>query len=127
MASLGAKRERRGRSTPGTILYILLGPILWSAHFTVLYSVQSMLCAHGVGEHLVPVIVAAATMVAVLVTGVLILLPNATSRIFGAGGWEGDAAVFHVRAMRGLAALSTAAIVWGGLTSVFIPGCLTLR
>jgi hypothetical protein len=127
MASFATKPERRGRSTPGTIFYILLGPILWSAHFTVLYSVQSMLCAHGLAEHLVPIVTGAATIIAGVATGILISLPQALARLLSAGGWEGEAMSFHVRAMRGLAILSGAAIAWAGLTALIVPICLTLR
>lgn len=117
----------RQRSTAGTILYILVGPILWAAHLATIYFVQSMLCARGVAVEAVPAIVLAATAVAVLLIVALLMAPRAASLSFRAGGWGEHIHATETRLMQGLALLSIAGIVWGGATVLIIPSCPTLR
>ena len=117
-----------GGSTAGTIFYILLGPILWAAHFTLIYFAQSMLCAHGLaGSGVVPTIVGIATLVVLGAIGAALLSPHAVRRLMHAGGWSDAELAFHTRLMMGLAVLSAAAIAWAGLAAVVIPSCPLLR
>ena len=89
--------DMAGRSTAGTILYILIGPIVWATHFAALYFIQSMLCAHGTAEGFVPIIIGAATLVAILPLATAPLLPRATAGMFHAGGWGAEANAFHAK------------------------------
>lgn len=116
-----------GRSTAGTILYVVLGPITWAAHFSVLYFSQSMLCAHSEGESLVPAIIGVATVVALVPLGAAVIAPRSIARWAGALGPTEEESRFHARLMTTLALLSAAAILWAGLTVFLIPSCLPLR
>ena len=123
----GAMDDAAGRSSAGTIFYILIGPIVWAAHFAVLYFVQSMLCAHGTAERFVPIIIGAATLVAILQLAAAPLLPRTTAGMFRASGWDAEAHAFHVRVMTGLAILSAAGVVWAALPALLLDSCLPLR
>lgn len=115
------------RSATGTIFYILLGPVLWAAHLTLIYFLHSMLCAHVVAVHAIPALVVVATGVAVVVIALPMLAPKAASSVFRASGWSEEALSFYARLMRGLALLSLAGVVWGGATALVIPECAALR
>jgi hypothetical protein len=123
----GAMDNAAGRSSAGTIFYILIGPIVWAAHFAVLYFVQSMLCAHGTAERLVPIIIGAATLAAILPLAAAPLLPRTTAGLFRASGWDLEMCDFHARVMTGLAILSAAGVVWAAVPALIIDSCLPLR
>ena len=120
-------------STAGTILYLLLGPIIWAAHMTAIYFSQSMLCAHGLanssvaGIDVVPGIVAAATIAALAILFAAILLPGSTARIARAAGSPIAERTFHRRIMAALAILSAVGVAWAGLAVIFVQDCPPLR
>jgi hypothetical protein len=126
-------RSDTRRSTAGTIVYLLAGPIVWAAHLTILYFVQSMLCAHGLagrsvaGVGLVPVVIVSATAVGLAILLAAILAPAAASRLAHASGWSMPDRVFHRRVMVALAVLSALGIAWAGFTAFVVPACPQLR
>lgn len=118
----------RGRSTAGTIFYILLGPLLWAAHFTLIYFMQSMLCAHqAAGGGAVPAVVGGATILFLAAAGAALAAPRRAQAAMGAAGWPAAEAGFHTTLMRLLALLSAAGILWAGLAALVIPDCPALR
>jgi hypothetical protein len=116
-----------GRSPVGTVFYILIGPIVWAAHFSVLYFIQSMLCAHGTAERSVPIVIGAATLVAILPLAAAPLLRHKTAGLFRASGWGAESHAFHGRLMTGLAILSVAGVIWAAVPALLIDSCMPLR
>lgn len=120
----GSGRARgAGRSTAGTILMILLGPILWSGHFAAIYMIQSMLCAHEVGVLAIQPIIALLTVAAAALIAIALGAPERTRGLFGTDGWSEDEQRFHWRLMTLLSVLSAVGVAWAGLTVFFVPAC----
>ena len=126
-----AQMVHRSRpSTMGTLTYVLLGPILWSAHFAAMYGVQSTACAVGGSAAAGPVV---ATVAALATAVVLLLLAGAVVRARTVGGWlharpwPNPAQQFCDSAMRLLAMLSCVGTIWAGATVLLVPACPPLR
>ena len=118
----------------GAILFLLVGPIIWSAHLLAAYGPQSALCALRVtGESAAQPWLVSATVGAVTVLSLVFLLltlwrPVATARLFRAAGFlEGDQKSFLLFVMRLLATLSLAGVVWAGATALILDPCAQLR
>lgn len=120
-------------STAGTILYLLVGPITWSAHFALLYFVQSMLCAHGLagrgvaGVGIVPAFITVATAAALTLLLAAIFAPDAASRLARADSGSASDRSFRRKVMAALALLSAFGVAWAGLAAFVIPACPQLR
>lgn len=130
MNQSAAERAERSRpSTAGTAAYLLLGPLLWAAHFTVLYATQSGACAiFGAGAGPVPTIVI--VIATLLVLGLMVaamLKPHATSELLQAGRWGEPVQRFCDRVMALLAGLSLFAVVGAAAGAVLLPSCPPLR
>lgn len=125
--------SRQQRSTAGTVLYMLLGPVLWAAHFTIAYAAHWSLCATGladiriIGIGIVPMIITLATLAMLAVLAWASLRPRRAARIFRAGGWENPAQSFHASVMRLLALLSAFGIIAAALSPLMLPVCTGLR
>jgi hypothetical protein len=128
MEADGGRKENM-RSTAGTLVFILIGPIAWALHLSVLYFSQSMLCAHGAadtgiafGIGLAPFIIGVATAGALLLVMSATLFPQRASRLLSAG-WGGETGEFNMRVMGALALLSSIGVAWGGLAALILPSC----
>jgi hypothetical protein len=128
------KAENDPGPVAGVILFLLIGPIIWSAHLLATYGPQSALCAWRVtGEAAVQPWLASAIVGAVTVLSLVSLLltlwrPVATARLFRAASClEGDQKSFLLFLMRLLAALSLAGVVWAGATALILDPCAQLR
>ncbi len=121
------------RSTAGTLLYMLIGPVVWSAHLGVIYFGQSMLCAHGLagrsvaGMGIIPFLILSATLISLALLLAAVVAPAAASRFARASGWFGQDVAFYRRVMVLLAILSAVGVVWAGATTLAIPDCPQLR
>ncbi len=110
----------------GSILYLLLGPIVCAVHFTIIYSTHALLCARGLagGTLDARVIIAVATGIG-LVISIAATLAGWWSR--GANGDTKGVSAFQHDAMSLLALLATIGIAFGGATALFVTPCLLLR
>lgn len=120
------------RRTIGTLVFLLIGPLAWAAHFTVIYGAQSSLCAFDAGETaagtnpLAGLIILVATLAGI--GGVAL----AAWRPFPVLSWLAPGEAPHDRAflafvMRALAALSGLAMLYAGIASIVLPACAQLR
>src|SRR3546814_11085129 len=105
----------------------LAGRLIWAAHFLLIYGFAALACARGfadvrlLGAGVVPLIVGAATAVAILAVAAMLLLA-----LLGPGK-ENAAARGGPRFLRWMTALvsglSLVAIVWTGLPVLLLPAC----
>ncbi len=110
-------------------LFMVGGLIVWAVQFTVIYGFNAIACArrfHEVdilGMGVVPLVVTAATVVAVLVTAAILLA--AYRRIGPARDARDDKPVndFMRYTTITIAALSLVAIVWNGVPALIVPSC----
>ena len=94
-----------GGSTVGTLVFILLGPIIWAAHLTLMYAAQSVLCARGLSGP-VPLVVAGTTLIGCAALIVVMVAPSGTARMLNAAHWREPQGTFNARLAVLLAALS---------------------
>lgn len=98
-------------------LLISAGPLVWVAHFTVIYVWTALLCARGAEQPaLIPAGIAAATVIA---AGGLVLLGVAGLRAI-----QRDESRFLPVVSTALAALSLVGVLWNGLPAVLVSSCL---
>ncbi|MDX6807216.1 hypothetical protein [Terrihabitans rhizophilus] len=95
------------------------GPLIWTAHFLLVYAAESLACTRGGGPLLHDAITAVATFAALLGLAVLFRInkraADAPSREdFEMAEWIG----------LGLVAISALAVVWSGLAALLIPACV---
>jgi hypothetical protein len=90
-----------------TALRVSAGPLLWLAHFTLLYGFNSIACARGF-EGAVPWAVGFATVILGVAAALLVFLPRKDFV-----NWLSAA----------LAALSLLAILWQALPALMVSPC----
>jgi hypothetical protein len=118
----------------GALLYLLVGPLVWSGHLLFVYAPQSALCAFRitgavtVEPLLIAVFVTAATALAAIVLALVLWRPRATARLFRAGRFlDGENGRFMISVMQLLAVLSLAGVLWAGATALLLDPCPQLR
>jgi hypothetical protein len=123
---------REGAASPphqklvGTILYLLLGPIVWAVHFTIIYSTHALLCERGLAGGPLD-----ARLIIAVATGIGLVISIAATL----AGWRSRRAnrdtqgvsAFQRDVMSLLALLATIGIAFGGATALFVTPCLLLR
>jgi hypothetical protein len=115
---------RHGKAV-ATLLYLLFGPLVWAAHLTIGYGAHTLACAKGGGPALAAWIVSAATAVGVaILIGAMVY---AVGRRRAAQAADEPVRRFEHDVMGLLALLSTAGVVWGGATVLFVSPCMMLR
>lgn len=110
----------------GIVFAVLLGPLIWAAHFAVLYGAHASVCAaasnvDGQADWILPML-AVATVIALA----LAALPFAFARTFAgfmSARASEDESRFLVSLMRWLAALSQVAVVANGIALLVVPPC----
>jgi hypothetical protein len=121
------------RQMIGTLVFIMLGPILWAVQLTLIYGAQSSLCAFGVGvgadgnNALAAGVVIAASVVCMALVGVALARPDIGYGLITGAGMPGEQRGFLVGVMRLLAGLSLLAMFYAGLGAVLLPACAQLR
>ncbi|KUO56395.1 MAG: hypothetical protein APF80_13680 [Alphaproteobacteria bacterium BRH_c36] len=126
-------RPPRPGSTIGTIVYILLGPIVWAAHFTALYFGQSVICQiteSGRLELMSPAIILGIWVATAIAASVLAMALHSPARfevLLGTDVWQADQRGFHRQTMAVLAGLSLFAILAAASSTLLIDTCAVLR
>lgn len=123
---------RSNRQDMGTLIFILLGPIVWAIHLTLIYGSQSSLCAFNAGEsaagrNVVVGIILAATVLCIAATGYSAARPGFVHALVARATLPAEQAGFIVAVMRLLAGLSILAMLYAGLGAVMLPACEQLR
>lgn len=120
------------RRTIGTLIYLLIGPLLWAAHLTVVYGSQSSLCAFDLGEAtngsngLATALVVVATLLCIGLIALVVWRPHPVLGWLAPGEPPLDRP-FLTWVMRALSALAALAILYAGVASVILPACAQLR
>ncbi len=118
--------DDRKPSTAGTLLFILFGPLIWAAHFTLSYGSHTLLCRLEAQADRAAVFVIVTTAVAVAILSWFVIRSDAFSRYFGISAREERArAVMVIAAL--LAGLSIIGVLWGGMTVSFLSACVQGR
>ena len=106
-----------------TTVAMLAGLLIWAAHFTFVYVFTALACARGftdvklLGTGIVPLTVGAATAVALLAAGA-VLIRAQRRRSTG-----NEARRFETYAAEMMALLGLIGIAWSGLAAVTVPAC----
>ena len=121
-------------SPAAALLWLLTGPLVWSAHLLLVYGPQAALCAFrltgiaGIDPLLVRGLVLAVTVLAALALVLALRWPARAARTLRAGSFlEGDNGAFLIAVMRLLAVLSLAGVLWAGAVALPLPACPQLR
>jgi hypothetical protein len=94
---------------------MLLGPVIWAAHFLLVYALESLLCRAGAG-HWHGIVIAAVTALAFAWLAVHGRKQLQRLRMRGVSG-------FHARAALTLDALSLVAIMLVAAVGLALPSC----
>jgi hypothetical protein len=126
---MGPSSNRQGI---GTLIFILVGPIVWAVHLTLIYGSQSSLCAFNLNEDrgensAVVAIILLVTALSIAVVGFSAVRPNFIHALIARGMPPTEQAKFIVTIMRVLSGLSILAMFYAGLSAVFLPACDPLR
>ncbi|HJT50980.1 MAG TPA: hypothetical protein VJ734_03480 [Nitrosospira sp.] len=127
---MGSSSNRQGI---GTLIFILVGPIVWAVHLTLIYGSQSSLCAFNLGEDrsggnsTVVAIILIATAVFIATVGFSAVRANFVHTLIARTAPSAEQVGFIVTIMRILAGLSILAMLYGGIGAVILPACDQLR
>jgi hypothetical protein len=108
------------------LLWMTSGLVFWAAQFTIIYGITAVACARGwweiplLGLDLVRVSVAAATLLALAATAVVLWR---ASRARGRGPDEEPSERFVKSVTIWVCALALVAIVYNGLPALILPAC----
>jgi hypothetical protein len=111
------------------LLFLTAGFLVWALHFGFVYGLNALACARGFsgnmigGFGVVPVVIVAATVVALLLQG-LIAITAVSGRGPGIGG-EPDTSVraFWRYTTAALSALSAVSVFWTAVPVLFTQSC----
>jgi len=123
-----AVRTKMARSPPtqtlrSAVLLLLLGPILWAMHLFVIYFAHAVLCVRGVAPQASEIVIAIATVAAVLAIGCHLLLTRSRLRRIS----DTDTRRFQYHTGAVLSALSTIGILWAAAAPIFVQACAAAR
>jgi hypothetical protein len=111
------------RTGGATALWLLFGPVVWGAHFTLLYGAHTLICAvrGAAAGRMVTLIVVIATVAALVALAVpfaraLRLSRQPPSESTALSGFIRSATVW-------LLILSTIAVIWAGATVLVVSAC----
>lgn len=126
---MGGGDHKNGTHEPlaGALFYILLGPIVWAIHLTLVYLGHTLLCAlaGALAPGVVSFSVIIVTAAALIVLTVAVVAANFRGRAFDDRG--AGAVFFRDRIMMALALLSGFGVAWEGASALIIEPCLMLR
>jgi hypothetical protein len=121
----------RTGSTFGTILFVLFGPLVWAGHLLVVYGGHASFCEFGMhrlfGLPIIPTLLAAATVAALVLLAAGLLWPDRVRAVFRAGADVGEETGWLTMLMRLLTGLSLLGVAYAGVAILLVPNCLQLR
>lgn len=112
-----------------TSLLLLSGLLIWAAHFTFVYVFNALACARHfadariLGVGIMPAAIGGATIVALGAIGFCLLLSNWARSREPEQANEVPVNNFMNYMTVAVGALGAVAVVWSGLTVLFIPPC----
>ncbi len=112
----------------GTLVFILVGPILWAADLTTIYGAQSALCAFGVlPQAAVGWLVIAKSVLLMLAAVLALAMPRPLFKVLVGAQPPSEQWEFLQGVMRVLGALSVLAMLYFTLAATLLPACSNLR
>ncbi|MHC1551641.1 hypothetical protein [Phyllobacterium sp. K27] len=126
-------KGKKENSITSAVLVLLIGPLLWAVHFTLVYGYQSAFCAisnQGNGEgSSTAVVVAIVVMTACAAFGLAAALywPVTLTRWLRYHPRSKATWLFSVRVTRLLILISLAGVLWGGAAALVIDTCAHFR
>lgn len=120
-------------SMSGTVLFLLVGPLVWALHFAVCYAAQSLLCTLGLTQAVLwdldatKLFVVAATLLAAGSLAVALMARGSVARMLCVVEPEEHQRSFHRGVMFWAASLSIVAVAWTGATIFIVDSCGQLR
>lgn len=121
--------SEKSPSTVGTLVAILLGPLIWAAHFLVVYGAHASLCEAGnrlpgvTASWLLPVLWGA-TAVAWLLTVGHAVFPGYVHNLLRGGGSEQSFTMIVARLLSGLSAVAVTLVA---IAITIVPICAGIR
>lgn len=120
------RNPEKGPGTVRTLVYIMIGPILWGLHFTVVYCGHTLACLFGFSESAILLGVVILTAAAGLVLVAALVMQDAFARLLGIGPEAAGRRTYDsFSRIAGL--LSLVALVWTGSTVVILGSCVQGR
>ncbi|MCT8989842.1 hypothetical protein NYR54_05980 [Chelativorans sp. SCAU2101] len=114
---------------PGTfamLIYLMLGPMLWGLHLTLIYGANTLICALGGGAAASRATVITATVLIAVPLSLVLLIQRRAGRLFGiADGRAGQRTYDAISRLTGL--LSLAGILWAGTAAAILSACVQGR
>jgi hypothetical protein len=105
------------------LLVLLLGPILWAMHLSVIYFSHAVLCMRGVSPRASEIVITVATVAAVLAMGWHLLHTRSRLR----RRCDTDTRRFQYHTGSVLSVLSMIGILWAAFTPIFVQACAAAR
>jgi hypothetical protein len=110
----------------GVVIAVLFGPLVWAAHFALLYGSHASACAAAgrAGASLGPIlpVFALTTGLALLLVSLPLAFPRRFAALLFAERSEGEKR-FVLSLMRWLAGLSVVAVLANGVAVLMVPPC----
>jgi hypothetical protein len=112
---------------------VLIGPIVWALHFTVIYAVHAFSCGLASDGRIAPMPVAIlmavwiATIAAIGLLGAALLAPERMALQLKTDVWSVPQRRFHRQTMSVLCLLSVVAILFAGASTLFVDVCALVR
>lgn len=126
MARIEDMRDATERPPIAAMLtYLMLGPILWSLHLTLVYGTHTLICALGTPAAASATVIAATVAVAAAIV-LVILSQRRVGRLFGLGEGSGQHRTYDSIA-RILGVLSLAGVIWVGAAAAVLDSCVLGR
>jgi hypothetical protein len=109
------------QSSPLPVLTVtrwLAGPLIWTAHFLIVYASESLVCTRGGGAATHLVLVAAATL-----AGLIVLLAVISQSRRAASDHNAPGQAYMDKVATGLSLLGMLGLIWTALPATLLSAC----
>lgn len=119
---------KSSRQMIGTLVFILVGPILWAVHLTVTYGAQSSLCAFdAASETFITAMIIGSAAVFIGLTALAMLKERSCFALLAGTSPPDEQWPFLKTLMKLLGALSVLGMIYFSIASLILPACAQLR
>lgn len=101
-----------------TVTRWLAGPLVWTAHFLIVYASESLVCTRGSGAATHLVLVAVATL-----TGLIVLLAAISQNRRAASDHNAPGQAYMDKVGAGLGLLGMLGLIWTALPATLLSAC----
>lgn len=114
--------QHKRPSTVGTLVYLLLGLIIWAIQFTAIYMVHTLVCTVGAPASIASTFVFILSAAIAIALVVALINGDKLARVLGVGA-DAQGRTTYDGIFRLIAILSIVAIVWSGATALIVMAC----